>query len=200
MSGCASNPPAATQTTVVPTGAATLCYSSINVASNTTLDLGSDKTIYVTGHNANTRGNVVLHGTLKCVNCTIILTNKDMSSTARIGTFDMQAQSKLDISAPTSGKYRGIAVFQDRRATDSNQANKFNGGGAQVIEGALYFPSQEIEYSGSGTATAVCTRFVGRRVSLTGNSSSTNYFKKGSDCGASGLDGIGGGRRVRLVG
>jgi hypothetical protein len=203
MSGCAANPPAATENTVVPTGAATLCYSGITVGSNKTWDLGSNKTIYLTGRNANTPANVVLHGTLKCENCTIILTNKDMSTAAKIGTFDMQAQAQLDLSAQTTGTYRGIAVFQDRRATDTNgnnSPNKFNGGGSQVVEGALYFPSQEISYSGNGTATAVCTRFVTRRIVFTGNSATTNNFEKGSNCAGSGLDPIGGGTRVRLVG
>ena len=204
MSGCAVNPPSATEATSVPSGAATLCFDSINVASGETLNLGSNKTIYVTGKNANTAGDVVLHGTLKCTNCTIVLTNKDLSPTAKIGTFDMQAQAALQISAPTGStdKYRGIAVFQDRRAGDVNGANspnKFNGGGAQVIEGALYFPSQAVTYNGSGTATAVCTRFVTRRIIFSGTSAATNYFEKGSNCAGSGLDPIGGGRRVRLV-
>ena len=200
MSGCASNPPAATEATSVPTGTATLCFGSITVSSNQTWDLGSDKTIFVTGRNANTAGGVVLHGTLTCDNCTIILSNKDASSTAKIGQFDMRAQSALDITAPTSGKYRGIAVFQDRRASDVNQSNTFNGGGTQAIEGALYFPSQELTYSGNGSATALCTRFVGRRVTFTGTSAALNRFEKGSNCaGLFGNDPIGGGRRVRLV-
>jgi hypothetical protein len=137
---------------------------------------------------------------LKCVHCTIILTNKELgNTTAKIGQFDMQAQALLSVSAPTSGYYKGIAVMQDRRATDVNQANKFNGGGSQVIEGALYFPSQAIDYSGNGTATAVCTRFVGRRVTFTGNSATSNKVKKGSECSMFDDDPIGGGRRIRLV-
>jgi len=204
MSGCAANPPAATASTTVPAGAAALCYSSINVGSNQTLNLGSNKTIYVTGKNANTAGDVVLHGRLNCSNCTIVLTNKDMAAGARIGTFDMQASSALSISAPTGStdKYRGIAVFQDRRAIDasgSGSPNKFNGGGSQVIEGAIYFPRQSVTYNGNGTATAVCTRFVSRRIIFSGTSAATNYFEKGSNCAGSGLDPIDGGFRVRLV-
>lgn len=204
MSGCAANPPAATAATVVPVGAATLCYSSITVASNQTWNLGSDKKIYVTGRNASTAGNVVIHGTLNCTNCTIVLSNKDMATTAKIGTFDMQAQGKMNISAPigATDKYKGIAVFQDRRATDVNgtgSPNKFNGGGAQVVVGALYFPSQSVTYNGNGTATAVCTRFVSRRIIFSGNSAVENKFEKGSNCAGAGLGGIEGGFLVRLV-
>ena len=204
MSGCAANPPAATEATVVVPGAATLCYSSINVGSTKTWNLGTDKTIYVTGKNANTAGNVVLHGTLNCTRCTIILTNKDMSPTAKIGTFDMQAQSTMNITPfiGATDKYKGIAVFQDRRATDVNGAgspNKFNGGGTQVIQGALYFPSQSVTYNGNGTSTAICTRFVSRRIIFSGTSAVENKFEKGSNCAGAGLDGVEGGRLVRLV-
>ena len=204
MTGCAANPPAATSATVVPPGAATLCYSSITVASNQTWDLGTDKTIFVTGRNANTAGSVVIHGTLRCVRCTIILTNKDPSLTAKIGTFDMQAQGQMNISPfiDDTNKYRGIAVFQDRRAIDATGAgspNKFNGGGAQVVTGAIYFPSQSVTYNGNGTATAVCTRFVSRRIIFSGNSAVENKFEKGSNCAGAGLGGIEGGFLVRLV-
>ena len=204
MSHCANNPPNAPTNAVVG-GTGPLCYGGINQTNKDhVLDLGSDRTIYITGQNANTAGNITLHGTLKCERCTIVLTNKDMSSTAKIGTFDMQADGKLDITAPndTTAKYKGIAVFQDRRAVDANgtgSPNKFNGGGDQVIQGALYFPSQSVTYNGSGTATAVCTRFVSRRIIFSGNSAAWNKFEKGSSCGDYGLDGIGGGRRVRLV-
>jgi hypothetical protein len=208
LSSCAANPPAFTESTVVAAGTTTLCVSSLTIGSTTTNALMSDgKTlhdvkIYVTGKNKSTAGDVVIQGNMICDSCTIILTNKDPDPNAKIGTFDMRANSTLDMSAQTTGEYAGIAVMQDRRQTDSNGAgspNKFNGTGTQIIEGALYFPSQEIEYSGDGTNTAVCTRFVGRRVTFTGNSSTFNRFEKGSNCPIFGNGGIGGGRRVRLV-
>lgn len=208
MTPCAANPPSFTETTVVAAGTTSLCVGSLSVGSTKTNALMSDGstlhdvTIYITGKNANIAGSAVVQGTLNCTHCTIVLTNKDMATDAKIGTFDMNAQAKLNISAPESGKYKGIAVMQDRRAKDttgSSSPNKFNGGGAQVISGALYFPSQAIDYLGNGTATAICTRFVARRVTFTGNSATSNKFQKGSDCPFYGDDPIGGGRRVRLV-
>jgi len=208
MTPCASNPPSFSETTVVAAGTTSVCVSSLSIGSNKTnaaMSDGStlhDVTIYITGKNANTAGSAVIQGTLNCTHCTIVLTNKDMSTTAKIGTFDMNAQAKMNISAPESGKYKGIAIMQDRRATDTNGAsspNKFNGGGTQVISGAIYFPSQAVDYLGNGTATAMCTRFVARRVTFTGNSATSNKFEKGSNCPFFNDDPIGGGRRVRLV-
>jgi hypothetical protein len=209
MSSCAQNPPGFTETTVVAQGTTSVCVSSLSVGStktNAKMSDGStlhDVTIYLTGKNKTTAANANIQGTFECNRCTIVLTNKDFSvAHPTIGTFDMNAQGKMNISAPETGKYKGIAVMQDRRQTDSNGAsapNKFNGGGSQVISGALYFPSQAIDYLGNGTASAICTRFVARRVTFTGNSATSNKFKKGSDCPFYSDDPIGGGRRVRLV-
>ena len=205
MAHCAANPPSAPSNGTIA-GTNDLCYSDITQNNKTdVLDLGADRTIYITGKNANTAGSVNIHGTVKCERCTIVLTNKAIpNATAKIGTFDMQSDGQLQISAPKDAaeKYKGIAVFQDRRATDTNgtgSPNTFNGGGSQVIQGALYFPSQSVTYNGSGTATAVCTRFVTRRIIFSGNSSAENQFEKGSKSGEYGLDGVEGGRLVRLV-
>ena len=197
---CQNNPPALTDATPNASSLTGGCFSELSVASNRTLNLGPG-IYYITGKNTNTAGDVKVQGTLTCTGCTIVLTNKDTSETAKIGNFDMNAGAQMTLTAPTSGDFQGIAVFQDRRAQDSNSAgsNKFNGGGSGVITGALYFPSQEVTYNGSGTSDAVCTRFVTRRIIFTGNSSTTNKFKKGSECPIFGDDGIGGGRRVRLV-
>ena len=56
--------------------------------------------IYING------GNVDLQGAFTCGACTIVLTNKDTSNTATIGTFSSNAQATNNITAPTSGTYR----------------------------------------------------------------------------------------------
>lgn len=197
---CASNPPALTDSTPNASSLNGGCFSSLSVGSNRTLTLGPG-TYYISGQNANTAGNVNVQGRLTCNGCTIVLTNKDPSATAKIGTFNMNAQAVMTLSAPTSGPYQGIAVFQDRRATDSggSSQNKFNGGGTGIITGALYFPNQEVTYNGNGTSSAICTRFVTRRIIFSGNSTTSNKFLKGSSCPLFGNTGVGGGRRVRLV-
>lgn len=178
------------------------CFGSLSVGANTTLDLDAKlgtgvKTIYITG------GNAVVQGHLKCTNCTIVLTNKDQSSTATIGEFKVNADSQINLSAPTGSteKYRGIAIFQDRRAQDSSSAqNKINGNSSSVIQGALYFPNQELDYNGTGNTTAVCTMFVSRRIKFSGNSATSNKFKSLEECADYGFPGsANSSRRVRLV-
>ncbi len=177
------------------------CYSSITVASGETITLNPG-VYYISG------GNVLIHGALIAKNgVTIVLTNRDTSPTATIGSFDMQAGSTLDIEAPTTGNYAGIAIYQDRRATDktvgggnitSSSPNKINGNSSQKVIGALYFPNQQLTYNGGGTAAAQCTQFVVRRIVFTGNNKTdVNQFT--SECADKGIKKVEASARVRLV-
>jgi hypothetical protein len=171
------------------------CWTSLNVGSSGALDVPADfGPIYVNG------GDAFIQGDMNCTGCTVVLTNSDPSDDATIGQFKVNASSKTNLIAPTDGTYRGIAVFQDRRAKDSASAqNKINGNSDSVITGALYFPSQELDYNGTGSTSASCTMFVSRRISFSGNSATSNKFKSLADCGDVGLPSDGGTRRVRLV-
>jgi Flp pilus assembly protein TadG len=170
----------------------TNCWSSLRVNSNTSLTL-PDGIYYING------GDAFIQGDITCGSCTIVLTNTSTAANPTIGQFKVNAGSLINLTAPTSGTYKGIAIYQDRRAQDSNQTNKVNGNSSSVITGALYFPSQELDYNGSGNTTAVCTMFVARRITFSGNSATTNKFKSMSQCGVEGLPSGGAIRSVRLV-
>jgi Putative Flp pilus-assembly TadE/G-like len=170
------------------------CFTSLSVGSSKSLDLTGKLSgpIYING------GDAHIQGDFTCTGCTIILTNKDAASP--IGNFDTNASANVNITAPTSGPFQGIAIYQDRRATDCNNCNKVNGNSASLITGAIYFPSQELQYNGTGTTAATCTMFVAKRITFTGNSGTSNKFKRLADCAAEGLPSNATIRMVRLVG
>ena len=168
------------------------CFSSLSVGPDKTLNL-PDGTYYING------GDAFIQGTLSCAACTIVLTNTSTSSSATIGTFKVNATANINLNAPTSGTYAGIAIYQDRRAKDTNNANMINGNSNSTINGAVYFPSQELNYNGTGSTNATCTLLVAKRLVFSGNSSATNKFKSAAQCAAFGLPTITGGRRIRLV-
>ncbi|WP_265563516.1 Tad domain-containing protein [Sphingomicrobium arenosum] len=170
------------------------CFSGIDVASNTTVNLPAG-VYYIDG------GNVNIQGTLTGTDVTIVLTNRNTSSTATIGTFDMNAQAKMTLSAPTTGTWAGMAIYQDRRAVNQpkQNPNKINGGSTGIIEGVLYFPNQGLAYNGDGTSDFVCTRIVSRRVTFSGNNTTGNTTKIKKDCASKGIPSFEGGRLVRLV-
>lgn len=176
--------------------AGTNCFSALSVGSNQTLTIPSSYSgpIYINGGNADIKGN------FSCASCTIVLTNSSSSSTATIGSFTTNASSNINITAPTTGTFAGMAIYQDRRATScTGNCNTINGNSASIITGAIYFPSQEIWYNGTGTTTATCTMFVAKRVTFTGNSGTSNKFNSLSQCASAGLPSNSSVKMVRLV-
>ncbi|MDQ3080006.1 MAG: Tad domain-containing protein [Pseudomonadota bacterium] len=170
------------------------CFSSLSVGSNTSMTVPDNfGPIYVNG------GDATIQGTFNCKGCTIVLTNKSASNPIGNLKSNGNPDSKINITAPLSGTFKGIAIYQDPRASDCNNCNKLNGNSSSIVTGALYFPSRELEYNGSGTTSATCTMFVARRLNFSGNSSTSNKFKKLSDCSAFGLPSSATTRMVRLV-
>jgi hypothetical protein len=173
-------------------GNAANCFSSLSVGANKTLTLPPG-TYYING------GDAFIQGSLSCTACTIVLTNSNPSSDA-IGSFKVNSGATVNMTAPTSGTYAGIAIFQDRRAKDSASANnQINGNSSSVINGSIYFPNQELIYNGTGNTAAVCTMFIAKRLIFSGDSGTTNKFKKASECAAYSLPVVQTQLRVRLV-
>jgi hypothetical protein len=157
------------------------CFTSISVGSNRSLSIPNTFTgpIYVNG------GNVNLQGAFSCGACTIVLTNKDPASTT-IGTFSSNAQATNNITAPTSGTYNGIAVYQDRRAPGGN-VDRINGGSGNVINGVVYFPKDTLWLNGTGSAVSLCSMFVASNLKF--NGTGTISISSLTDAACSGVHG-----------
>jgi len=137
------------------------CWKSVSVGSNRSLTVPPNfGPLYVNG------GNVDLQGAFSCAACTIVMTNKDPSPTATIGRFSSNAQATNNITAPTSGTYNHIAVYQDRRSTGGT--NKINGGSGNVIGGVVYFPKGTLWLNGTGNAVSLCSMFVANNLVFNG--------------------------------
>jgi Flp pilus assembly protein TadG len=164
------------------------CMTSLTIAGTTTLR----GTIYIDGGNVRigTQANVT------CDQCTIVMSNHDNSPTATIGNFEVVGSPQMHWTAPTSGTYAGLLIYQDRRAidqSDTNHQNFLRGSSSSYFEGAFYFPKQQLEFSGTTGMNTQCLQLVSRRVVFTGNSAISNTCPAGS--GARSFAG----RRVRLV-
>jgi Flp pilus assembly protein TadG len=91
----------------------------------------------------------------------------------------VDGSAEVVMSAPTSGPYSGILFFGDRASLGGS--NIFNGTASSSLTGALYFPSQAVEYRGNFSGENGCTQVVARTVQWTGNSS------VGVDCTSLGM-------------
>lgn len=137
-----------------------------------------------------------------CSGCTFILTNRDSSSSASIGNVDINGGATLNLSAPgtsatgDAATYRGILMYQDRRAqtgTSANSQSSVNGNANSFLQGALYFPSQQLTFNGTAGMSTECIQLVARRVYYSGNLNISNTCPANS--GASAFAG----KKVRLV-
>jgi hypothetical protein len=187
--------------------------SDIRVNSNQSLNRSSDTgTIYVGDMELN--GNVqlgsatyVLDGgdlsigaqaNVSCNGCTFVLTSKTAATNpASIGNVNMNGGATINLTAPSSGTYQGILIYQDRRAVNgnsANQSNTLNGNSDSFFQGAFYFPNQQVTFNGTAGMDTACMQLVGRTVTFSGNMDIDNVCPPAS--GASAFTG----RRVRLVG
>ncbi len=102
-------------------------------------------------------------------------------------TVSFSGGPNITFSAPTSGVYEDILIYQDA-GTPANYVNKFNGNANTELDGVLYFPGTEVQFSGNGDPGGA-TSIIGRMVTFTGNANlgsnpETRTFGAG---GASGI-------------
>lgn len=128
---------------------------TVQPSASLTLDPG---TYYIDG------GDVLFQGTVTGVGVTIVLTG---STAGDVGRIDIRAQADVVLSAPATGDFAGIAVFQVDFADESGD-NKFNGGASLSIDGAIYFPNQQVTFNGgSDLDIEGCTVIIARIVKFT---------------------------------
>jgi Putative Flp pilus-assembly TadE/G-like len=114
-------------------------------------------------------------GTVNATNVTIYNT-AGTGQTA--GGVSIVGNATVNLTAPTSGTYMGIAFFQDPALTNTATiANSATG----VITGTYYFPSAAFNFTGN-TATAVTAAFVASTMTIAG-SSTLNADVTGSTTG-----------------
>jgi hypothetical protein len=169
------------------------CFTSLSVGSNRSLTIPAswNGPLYING------GNVNLQGAFTCASCAIVLTNQDQSPTATIGSWSSNAQATNNITAPTSGTYKGFAVYQDRRATGNT--DQINGGSGNVISGVVYFPKDTLWLNGTGEAVSLCSMFVANNLKFNGGGDIAISAPTDASCSGTGPSGLSGTTVVRLI-
>jgi Flp pilus assembly protein TadG len=162
------------------------CFTGAELTTNTHFAPGV-YTIY--GGTLRFGGNATITGT----GVTFILTGPTPSTVA---TLLINGDASVTLSAPTSGTYEDVLFYQDRTAATlvngNQQINRINGNANLALNGATYFPNQNLTFTGSGSLRSSCTRVIARTIAFSGRSSA---FSGG--CATSDKDLYG--KRVRLV-
>jgi hypothetical protein len=89
------------------------------------------------------------------------------------GQLKSDKKATLNLTAPTSGPYTGIAIFQDPADTnDFDFKNQFT----LNVSGAIYMPSVDVDFKNSLTFTTTnCTLFIAKSLTIkNGNGALSN--------------------------
>lgn len=104
------------------------------------------------------------------------------SSGTDFGDISFSGTSTVNLTMPTTGTYAGVLFHLDENSTDG--ADFTVAGGAQTaMEGAIYAPSNAVEYSGHSSLESSCVQIIADTVRLRGT---TDNFDSES-CGDSAI-------------
>ncbi len=113
-------------------------YSQITVSGNASLTL--DAGIYViAGGGLSVSGNANVTGTG-------VMIYNTKSSTGTYGSITLSGNGTIKLTAPTTGAYAGMLIFQD---VNNSKALTFSGNAMQGISGTIYAPAAQLVESGN---------------------------------------------------
>jgi hypothetical protein len=92
-----------------------------------------------------------------------------ISGSFAFAPIDFGTGCKAQLSAPTSGDLKGIVMLQDP-AAPADVVNTFacSSDTPPELTGTLYFPTQEILFNGSNTATQITGTVIAKKVVISG--------------------------------
>jgi len=84
------------------------------------------------------------------------------------GDVTLNGNLTMNLSAPTSGAYSGLLFFGDDDPT--LESIKINGNASSVLQGAVYFQTGNLLFTGSSAASDGCTQIIANTIEFSGNS------------------------------
>jgi Flp pilus assembly protein TadG len=141
------------------------CYSSLDIKG--TVNFSGEIVVY--GGDINFDAGATVTGS----NVTFFLTGPGgAAGSIAAGIFDTDGHPSLNLSAPSSGTYKDILFYRDRRATQTTM--KLNGNAQSILSGAYYFPTVDLTVNGNAGFQANCFQMVVRRAIFSGNEKLNN--------------------------
>jgi hypothetical protein len=99
-------------------------------------------------------------------NVTIVLTSSTGSGYANL---EIDNGTTVTLSAPTTGATAGLVFFGDRRSAAGSVSSTFAGGTTLDITGAVYLPTQTLDWNNGASNTAsTCTELIAGTITLGG--------------------------------
>jgi len=87
------------------------------------------------------------------------------------GAFAASGSSPVTLTAPTSGTYNGLAVWQP---SSNTTASSLAGSASLTVNGLVYMPKAQFNYSGTGSIAGANLTVVANSLNLTGSATISN--------------------------
>lgn len=103
-------------------------------------------------------------------------------------TFQVNGNSKIDLTAPTAGVRQGILFYEPNGLAKTNVS--LNGGSSHRIEGLIYLPSRDVTFNGASSMASESVTMVLNSILFNGSSDwnlrSSDHIVPASPSGAEG--------------
>jgi hypothetical protein len=93
--------------------------------------------------------------------------------------FDIAGGATVTLSAPTTGAYAGILMYQDRNMAPG-VTHKLTGGSTMDLDGIIYTPSTNVEFSGGASANSSSIVIIADMVEFKGGDTFLGDFDNSS--------------------
>ena len=155
---CAPNSTINGDTTIGP---GTYC-GGINITGNSNVTF-KPGTYILLGGGLSASGNVSLTGSG-------VTFYNTFDNTHPFDSISLTGNLTMNLSAPPGGTLAGMLFFEDRNAPTGN-TEKFTGNSSSNMTGAMYFPNNEVEYTGNSSTGVQNVAIVANTVRFIGNAS-----------------------------
>ncbi len=89
--------------------------------------------------------------------------------------FDIAGGATVTLSAPTTGAYAGILIYQDRNMAPG-VTHRLTGGSTMDLDGIIYTPSTNVEFAGGASADSSSIVIIADKVAFKGGDSFLGDF------------------------
>jgi hypothetical protein len=117
---------------------------------------------YLAGGGLNANAGAKMNGT------GITFVNTEKKPTYQYDKIWINGGAQINLSAPTSGTWKGILFYQDPKINSTKQ-NIFNGGADMKLTGIVYFPTTSTKFSGDFGSDAQKLLMICDKAEFTGN-------------------------------
>jgi hypothetical protein len=90
--------------------------------------------------------------------------------------------ANVNLTAPTSGTYRGILLFQDRNLSES-ATTAFGGSSTETLTGSIYLPNGQLDFAGGSSTNSLTMALIAKDLTIVGNA----YLNKDSTGASTGI-------------